>query len=150
MRKVVLLALLLVVAGCGDKTDYVRIADTEGISVDVGNLSYQVQISRYLNPGNVDDFQYLQGVVEPAPTGSEIWFGVFMRVKNYSDETRTPTTQFVINDTEGNKFFPISLPKTNVFAYRPIPLHGHQVLPTPNSASATGPIQGSLILFKLK
>ena len=89
-------------------------------------------------------------MTEPAPTGQETWFGVFMRVKNYTDAAQTPATQFVIADTEGNKYYPISLPRTNVFAYRPDRLPAHQVLPNPETAAANGPIQGSLILFKLK
>ena len=36
-----------------------------------------------------------------------------------------------------------------MFAYSPIPLGPDQVLPTPDSAAASGPIQGSLILFRL-
>src|SRR3954454_3841167 len=100
----VLVAAAVALAGCGDKTDYVRIADTEGISVDVGNLVYQVQLSRYLNPADVEDKEYLTGLpagTTPALGGDETWFGVFMRVKNYTDETLTPTKQFSITDTEG-------------------------------------------------
>jgi len=145
-------AALLVLAGCGDKTDYIRIATTEGTSVDVGDLVYQVQISRYLNPSDIEDREYLVGVPtnEPVLTGDQTWFGVFIRVKNYTDESQQPTTQMVIKDTEGNEFFPIKLPTSNVFAYNPSRLPAHQVLPNPDTAAASGPIQGSLILFKLK
>jgi hypothetical protein len=154
MRKVLLLALsLLVVAGCGEKSDYTRIAETEGIYVDAGNLVYQVQISRFLNPGNIDDFEYLQGLPagtdRAAPPG-ETWFGVWMRVKNYTDDTITPTSGFKIVDTEENEYEPIVLDDTNVFRYNPLPLGPDNVLPRPDSAAASGPIQGSLILFKLK
>src|SRR5690349_5812063 len=88
----------LALAGCGEKTDYVRLAETEGTYVDVGNLTYQVQLSRYLNPADPEDKEYLVGIPpsETSPTGQEIWFGVWMRVKNYSDQTETPTKQFVI------------------------------------------------------
>src|SRR4051795_3560182 len=93
----------LALAGCGEKTDYIRTAETEGIYVDVGNLVYQVQLSRFLNPTDVEDREYLVGLPanEAKPTGSEIWFGVWMRVKNYTDGTLQPTTQFVITDNEG-------------------------------------------------
>jgi hypothetical protein len=37
-----------------------------------------------------------------------------------------------------------------VFVYDPILLQQSQVLPTPDSAASSGPIQGSLILFRLK
>ena len=142
----------LALAGCGEKTDYVRFAETEGTYVDVGQLTYQVQLSRYLNPADPEDREYLVGVPpnEATLTGDEIWFGVWMRVKNYSDQTETPTDQFVITDTERKEYFPVPLPPTNVFAYRPKPLGPAQVLPQPDTAAASGPIQGSLILFKLK
>ena len=111
-----------------------------------------MQLSRFLNPTDVEDREYLVGLPpnEAKPTGAETWFGVWMRVKNYTDETLQPTEQFVITDTEGNEYFPVKLPDTNPFAYNPGPLPPHQVYPTPDSAAASGPIQGALILFKLK
>ncbi len=152
LRRFVLIALLATAfAGCGVE-EYIHEAETEGIYVDVGNLVYQVQLSRFLNPGDVEDREYLMGLPTgtPAqPPGDEIWFGVWMRVKNYSDETLTPSDEFTIVDTEENEFRPIELDDTNVFAYRPFPLGPDQVKPTPDSAAASGPIQGSLILFKL-
>jgi hypothetical protein len=152
MRRLLLIAALATAfAGCGVE-DYIHEAETEGVYVDVGNLVYQVQLSRYLNPGDIEDREYLMGLpagTSPQLPGSETWFGVWMRVKNYSDETLTPSDDFTIVDTEENEFRPIPLDDTNVFAYRPIPLHADAVLPTPDSAAASGPIQGSLILFKL-
>ena len=50
MRRLALIALLatgLLAAGCGNKESEVHEASTEGISVDVGPLVYQVQLSRY-------------------------------------------------------------------------------------------------------
>jgi hypothetical protein len=142
----------LAFAGCGDKTDYVRFAETEGIYVDVGDLVYQVQLSRYLNPGDIEDREYLQGLpAGTTPVGNgDTWFGVWMRVKNYTDQTLTPATDFKITDTEDNTFEPIELAPTNVFRYNPLPLGPSNVLPTPDSAASSGPIQGSLILFRLK
>src|SRR3954464_2691943 len=95
----------LALAGCGEKTDITTFAETEGIYVDVGNLVYQVQLSRYMNPGDIEDRDYMRGLPLntklQAPPG-EIWFGVFMRVKNYTDQAVSPTRDFVITDTEGN------------------------------------------------
>jgi hypothetical protein len=155
LRKLVFLAVFTAIfAGCGNKTELTTVAETEGVYVDVAGLTYQVQLSRFLNPGDVEDAQYLQGLpagISPQLPGDEIWFGVWMRVKNYSDPTLTPTNEFVITDTEGNKYRPVPLdPKTNVFVYQPIALRHANVLPTPDTAAASGPIQGSLILFRLK
>ena len=141
----------LALAGCGNE-DYIRFAETEGVYVDVGDLTYQVQISRYLNPGNLDDREYLEGIPEAQlhPPGDEIWFGIFMRVKNYSDVPSVPSSDYTITDTEGNEYRPIALPDNNPFAYHPGTLGPSQVYPYAEGAAANGPIQGSLILFKLK
>jgi hypothetical protein len=155
LRKLVLLVFVAAfVAGCGNKESIVTKAETEGVYVDVGGLTYQVQLSRFLNPGDIEDRQYLIGLPEGVPKelpGDEIWFGVWMRVKNYAGETLTPTNTFTIVDTEGNEFRPVPLDaEINPFVYVPIPLQNSQVLPTPDSAASSGPIQGSLILFRLK
>jgi hypothetical protein len=141
----------LAVAGCGEKSDYVRFAETEGIYVDVGNLVYQVQLSRYMNPADQEDRDYLRDLpIGTRVQAGEILFGVFMRVKNYTDGPLQPTREFVIEDTEGNKYEPIELEDVNVFAYNPGPLAASQVYPIPNSASQLGAIGGGLILFRLK
>jgi len=155
VRKLVLLVFVAaLVAGCGNKVAVITQAETEGVYVDVAGLTYQVQLSRFLNPGDIEDRQYLAGLPEGVPAalpGDEIWFGVWMRVKNYSDASLTPTNTFVIADTEGKEYRPVPLdPATNPFVYVPHVLHHSQVLPAPNSAAASGPIQGSLILFRLK
>ena len=155
LRKLALLLFVSVLAtGCGSKVSTITQAETEGVYVDVAGLTYQVQLSRYLNPGDVEDKQYLMGLpdgIAPQLPGDETWFGVWMRVKNYSDASLTPTNTFVIADTEGKEYRPVPLdPATNPFVYVPHVLHHSQVLPAPNSAAASGPIQGSLILFRLK
>src|SRR5262245_47363260 len=126
----------LFVAGCGTP-DYIREAETEGVYVDVGTLTYQVQISRFLNPGNLDDQEYLEGLGADniQLPGSEIWFGVFMRVKNYSDVPSVPSTDFTITDTQGNKFRPTPLPDANPFAYHPGTLDPSKVYPYAEGAA---------------
>ncbi len=52
-RLVTLLTVLAAgtaLSACGNRVDEVHEAETEGIYVDVGDLQYQVQISRQLNP----------------------------------------------------------------------------------------------------
>jgi hypothetical protein len=155
LRKLALFALCAaVLAGCGNKESITTEAETEGIYLDVGGLTYQVQLSRFLNPGDVEDKEYLVGLPANVPAqlpGDETWFGVWMRVKNYSDEALKPTDTFTIIDTEENEFHPVALDSAlNPFAYNPILLQHAQVLPTPDTAAASGPIQGSLVLFQLK
>jgi hypothetical protein len=158
MRRARLIALLcasaLVAAGCGSKEAIVTEAETEGVTVDVAGLSYQVQISRYLNPYDVEDAYYLRGLPAGSkldPGRDEVWFGIFMRVKNFTDQTRTAASGFTITDTENNKFQPIPLDgKQNPFLYEPLPIPHAGVLPEAESPAANGPIQGSEILFRIK
>jgi hypothetical protein len=148
-----LLAALLLLAGCGDKASVVTKADTEGVTVDVGGLKYQVQISRYLNPNDQEDKYYLRGLPQATnldPGKDAVWFAVFMRVKNESGGTLTPTNQFTITDTENNKFEPLQFdPNVNPFLYIPEPIPHAGVLPEPETPAANGPIQGSMLLFKI-
>jgi hypothetical protein len=155
-RLIALLALstvALLAAGCGQKANQIRtIGDTEGLYVDVGPLTYQVQISRYLNPADVEDRAYLQGLsaADRKLAGDQVWFGVFMRVQNYTDQTHTPASDMSIRDTQKNVYRPVSFAASqNPFVYQPRPLVGSGVLPDPESAPANGPIGGALILFKL-
>ena len=155
LRKLALFILCAaVLAGCGNKEEFITVAETEGVYVDVAGLTYQIQLSRFLNPGDVEDKQYLYGLPAGVPKelpGDEIWFGVWMRVKNYSEQALTTTDEFKIVDTEGNEFEPVPLEvPANPFVYVPHLLHHSQVLPAPDSAASSGPIQGSLILFRLK
>src|SRR5690606_38371032 len=52
-------ALALPLAACGNKEEVVTHGHTEGSYLNVGNLTYQVQISRQLNPADVTDRSYL-------------------------------------------------------------------------------------------
>ena len=49
------LGAALALAGCGDKLETRTVGETEGLYIDVGDLKYQVQISRIINPYDVED-----------------------------------------------------------------------------------------------
>ena len=141
-------------AGCGNQVETRTVAATEGPYLDLGDLQYQVQISRYLNVNDVEDATYLSGL--PAntaqPTGDETWFGVFMRVRNSTDEALAPANDFEIVDTQDNVYRPIPLdPKVNPFAYVADPIPPQSMLPAEDSIASEGVIkQGALLLFKIK
>jgi hypothetical protein len=143
----------LVAAGCGNKEEVVTEAHTEGIYLDVDHLKYQVQISRYINPNDVEDKSYLIGLPQSTaqPGGDETWFGVFMRVQNTTGEPQTPSNDFKIVDTQENEYRPIPLDsKINPFAYTSTPIAANGLAPEPDSAASENTIQGSLLLFKVK
>jgi hypothetical protein len=68
MRRLLVISAALMcailVAGCGNKEETITRAATEGIYLDLDDLKYQVQISRYMNPNDVEDRSYLIGLPE--------------------------------------------------------------------------------------
>ena len=157
MRRLLVISAALLcalfAAGCGNKMETVTQGDTEGIYLDVDDLKYQVQISRYMNPNDVEDKSYLVGLPGSTgePAGDETYFGVFIRVQNTTDETITPANDFEIVDTQENVYRPIPLDTNiNPFAYKPDPIPPKGLIPTPDSVASETTIQGSLLLFKIK
>ena len=129
------------------------IADTEGIYLDVDQLKYQVQMSRYMNSNDIEDAEYLKGLPSSVsqPNGNDSWFGVWIRVQNVTKQPHPIADNWEIRDTQDNVYRPIPLDtNVNLFA-----LDTHQqvgpdtVIPLSSTAAGQGPIQGSLILFKL-
>lgn len=154
LKRVLVCVLLAAAAtGCGsDPGNAVVEADTEGVWVDVGPLDYHIQGSRQLNPAQVPDDRYLQGL--PAgyqqPTGSETWFAVFLRIENKTDAPAPTAAEFEIKDTEGKVFTPIEQDTaTNAFAYRPQELGSDEAMPAPDSTQELDSAAGSMLLFKL-
>jgi hypothetical protein len=147
------LACALFAAGCGNKQETVTLGETEGIYLDVDHLKYQVQISRYMNPNDVEDRSYLAGLPASTsqPAGDETWFGVFIRVQNTTDETIAPANDFQIVDTQEKVYRPIPIDtNVNPFAYKPDPIPPKGLIPEPDSVASESTIQGSLLLFKVK
>jgi hypothetical protein len=153
LRRVFVLALSLALVGglsaCGNKHSKTLKAETEGTYVDLGNLKYQVQISRILNPADVEDREYLKGVTDQLGK-DDLWFAVFVRVQNESDKAQKPATRFEITDTEENEYNPVAIDtKSNDFAYDPVPIQGNSLLPNPDAIAAQNSINGQLLLFKI-
>ncbi len=177
------LALVVPFAACGDGNDPTSSGHTEAVYITPGaphntphgggheeksdsdhevelgsGLRYQVQISRKINPYDIEDRDYLIGIDDAAKQVAnpvETWFGVFIRVENVTkkgerkEQTLRSADRFRIEDNEGNKAEPTPLPAENVFAYRPqlVPPGGQ--LPLASSTAAQAPIGGALLLFKV-
>ena len=85
--------------------------------MDVGNLVYQVQLSRYPQSRRRRGPRVPRGPAgrhDGAGPGDETWFGVWMRVKNYSNETPHAGDEITIVDTEDNEYRPVPLADTTV------------------------------------
>lgn len=149
----VAVAAALLASGCGDRKPEVRtVGETEGIYVDIGELKYQVQMSRLLNPADREDTSYLKGL----PAGSELasdaaWFAVFVRAQNTtSDKTLPSAREFELIDSLGNHYEPVPIDlSVNDWAYRPAELAPGDVVPLPNTVQAEGPIKGGMLLFRV-
>ncbi|MGI8729719.1 MAG: hypothetical protein ACR2LK_06950 [Solirubrobacteraceae bacterium] len=152
-----LLAAVLVAGGlsaCGkhQSTGLVRVAETEGIYLDVNDLKYQVQVSRQFNPFDAQDEPFLAGIPEGQRQlePNEVWFGVLMRVQNETDEALRPAAEIEITDTQGDVFEPLMLMDSNLFAYRPSePVPPESIVPLPDTPAFDSASRGVLLLFKL-
>jgi hypothetical protein len=139
------LALALVgFAGCGN--DLSKEAD-EGVPIKLGDLEINVQETRFLNPSQPDDKEYLEGQQLPTPAGKS-YLGVFLTVVNKGDQpARLPANaQVSVTDTTGAAYE--SIPSHTPFA-APLgsELASGAELPAPDTAAQSGPVQGSLVLF---
>jgi hypothetical protein len=148
----------LALGACGDAHTRVTTGTYAGESgaaapyLDVGPLVYEVQISRQLNPFDVEDAAYLRGVPlaqrQLAP-GQE-WFGVFIQVYNHSSSGLPAATSTTVTDTQGNTYTPIVPDQSNEFAYRAGLVPANSRLPVPDSVASFGPTQGALLLYKIQ
>jgi len=137
-------------AACGSNEEPTHAA-TEGIYVNTGDLKYQVQISRQLNPTDFEDRDYLVGLPAGTTLGPrEAWFGVFLRVFNKTNTPHESARRFVITDTTGKAFQPIALnTAVNKVAFTSQVIRGGDQNPVPGSLARENLTQGGLILFKV-
>jgi hypothetical protein len=148
----VALAATTSLAACGNSDEEPTAGKTEGVYVNTGDLKYQVQISRQLNPSDFEDRDYLTGL--PAAdkdlrSGQE-WFAVFIRVFNTTKVPHRAASQFTIRDTTGKEYRPVAI-DTNInrVAYKPLPVGAGDQIPVPGSLARENLTQGGLILFKV-
>lgn len=148
------LTLAIGLTACGHKEAHPTQADAnnDGSYIDAGPVTYQLQLSRELNPYNAEDSQYVKGVPAgtTSPTANQLWYGVFLWGKNQTHHDQTTLNSFEITDTQGNTYYPVKLdPDVNPFVWTAQTLAPNQIEPGPNTVAAAGPTQGGLLLFKL-
>lgn len=157
-RRLTSLALLVtalgVLAGCGNRHEEPRtFAETEGLYLEIGELEYQIQISRVLNPNDREDADYLRGIPEASQEleADETWFAVFLRVQNQTDEELPAASRFKITSADEQSYSPIPLdPEENLYAYDAVEVPPGEQLPEIDSgAENNNPVRGELLLFKL-
>jgi hypothetical protein len=138
-------------SACFKKEPVHKSADNEGIYVQVGEVSYQVQLSRELNPSSTEDRSYLVGLppLTAKPNAQEEWFAIWLRAENLGRKPAGMVSDFSITDTQGNVYKPVALTAANELRYTPTTIPAHTSEPVPDSLASLSPTQGEELLFKI-
>lgn len=139
------LALSVVLAACDSSENKQQIH--EGVPVELGELEYNVVFSRFLNPNDVEDSEYLVG--QPAPAPDQLYLGVFVQILNKNkDSAEAIPSGWVITDTEDNSYYPLSSESPYALHFA-TPIGPEDQVPAVDSTAQVGPIAGSLVLFSI-
>lgn len=145
------LALLVLVSGtalsaCGS-TEHEKTGIVEGEPVALGQLQYNVLFTRPLNPNDVEDSEYLVGH-KPAPPDTT-YLGVFLQVENLDkNQGHAIPDSFSIRTTTGKEYS--NLDTESIYALQPgATVDPHGGLPVVDSTPQVGPIQASMLLFRV-
>jgi hypothetical protein len=149
---------VLTLAACGDSHTKVTTGTYAGESgknapyLHVGELKYEVQLSRQLNPTNSEDSAYLQGLppAERQLAPGQEWFAVFIQVFNTTSQPLEAAPTMTVSDTQGNTYKPLTPEASNLYAYRGglVPAKGQ--IPEPDTPAYSMPSQGALLLYKIQ
>jgi len=152
MRRTLIIALCVLAAiavsgaltACGSSDDATDVA--EGEPADIAGLHYNVQITRFLNPDDREDSEYLVG--QPPPRPGEYYLGVFMVINNDTDTARPSAAGYTVVDTLHTKYEP--LPSESPYALdigADVPPNGQ--LPLLDTTAQTGPNEASMLIFRV-
>lgn len=146
-----LVACAVTLAACGNSEETVTEGESEAVYVTNGDLQYQVQISRQLNPADPGDRALLVGLPrdERKLGPDDLWFGVWVRVWNGTEEDQRAAGRFEIVDTRGDRFEPLPLAPVNVLAYRAGLVKAGSQYPVLDSVPENLPTTGGVLVFKL-
>ena len=121
-------------------------AVVEGEPLELGDLLFNVTLTRFLNPEDVEDAQYLRDL-EPPPPDTD-YLAVFMRVENEGDEDRRlpgPTEVRVVDTTE-TEYRPVTVDPFFGLDLGGLIEAGDEA-PEPDTAAASGPTKGAALIF---
>lgn len=143
-------ALATGVAACG-KSNHPPTAENDGVYVEAGPITYQLEVSRELNQYATEDRQYLVGLPGSASLSpSQEWYMVSLWAKNQTKSQHATSDSFDIVDTQGQHYYPVQVnPSLNPYAWTAQSLAPGATEPAPDTTASFGPTQGALLLFKL-
>ncbi len=137
-------SLSLVAAGCGEEEAETEVV--EGEPLEIGELSYNVQITRFLNPDDNEDAEYLVGL--PAAKPGTAYLGVFLVIENETEEEQPSASEYIVVDTLDQRYERVESESPYALAVGDaVPAEGQ--FPLPDTTAATGPNQGSLLIFQV-
>lgn len=119
----------------------------EGEPVSLGPLQYNVLFTRPLNINDVEDSEYLVGKTEAGP--DQMWIGVFLKIENTdSENAHQIPDRFEIETTTGRRY--ANIPSKSVYALETgVKIEPNETIPRADSTARVGPIQASLLLYKV-
>ena len=139
------LALSLGLAACGE--DEPKTSGAEGEFIEVGDTTYQVQLTRLLNPQQRPDDAYLRA--QATLGADETYLGVFLRIENDGDKPYKPPRDIKVVDTVGNEYLPLDTTQSGFGLDLGQEIPPGDVAPPPNSPAAFGPTSGALLLYRV-
>jgi len=130
-------------AGVGG-TSIVAAEAVEGEPLELGELGYNVGITRFLNPDDIKDAEYLVGQPDPEPgTG---YLGVFLTIENESDVERPSASSYTVIDTTEVEYEMVESESPYALEVgEAVPAESE--LPLPNTTAQTGPNHAALLIF---
>ncbi len=141
-----LLGAAVVSGGCGDA--HLEADGAEGHYIEVGDVVYQVQLSRLLNGGSRPDDNLLEG--QPAATPDQQYMAVFLIIQNKSDKPYTPPKEMTVTDTQGNEYLPQDTTESGFGLSFTDAIPPGEGAPPADSPAAGGVDAASMVLYKLK
>jgi hypothetical protein len=139
------------ISACGH-SNHPPTAENDGVYVNAGPITYQLEVSRELNQYATEDRQYVTGLPPGASTlnASQEWYGVFLWAKNQTQRAQMTSDNIDIVDTQGKHYYPIAVnPQANPYAWTAQSLSPGGIEPSADTTASAGPTQGGLLLFKL-
>jgi hypothetical protein len=138
------LAIVAALAGCGTKQGT---SAAEGQPVQLGDLQYNVEFSRFLNPDDIEDHEYLIG--QPPAGPDQLYLGIFVQILNKNkDSAVNVPSGWTITDTTDQNYYP--LPSKSPYALDlGAPIGPEDQAPALDSTAQVGPIEGSMVLFSI-
>jgi hypothetical protein len=135
------LALAGAVSACGEEEETEVV---EGEPVEVAELSYNVGLTRFLNPDDNEDAEYLVGL--PAAEPGTSYLGVFLTIENETSEPQASADRYTVHDTLDTEYETVESQSPYALdVAADVPADGE--LPLPDTTAATGPNHGSVLIF---